>query len=153
MCVSVDNAEPCLQELRVKQQQLLTVNFSPSNTEVSTQQLHKAPLNLYYFSQSAVLVSVSPTSCILHSKDTEALEHQAAVLWLQAECNALLHLLAAPQEAAAVPGQLLPGSVAVLLFLSTAGEKLLHIVTKTNLRGGRAVSLGSVQQSHLLQIT
>jgi len=66
----------------------------------------------------------------------EAALHQLAVLRLQAEGDALLHLLAAPQEPAAVPGQLLPRATPVLLvlLLATAGKELFHVVTETNLR-------------------
>lgn len=76
-----------------------------------------------------------PASGILDVEEGEALERQAAVLRLQAEGDALLHLLTAPHEPAAVPGQLLPGAPAVLLPLTAAGKELLHLVTETNLTG------------------
>lgn len=63
----------------------------------------------------------------------EAAVHLPPVLRLQAEGDALLHLLTAPQESAAVPGELLPRPVAVLVLLAAAGEELLDIVTETNL--------------------
>lgn len=63
----------------------------------------------------------------------EAAGHPSPVLRLQAEGDALLHLLTAPQESAAVPGELLPRPVTVLILLATAGEELLDNVTETNL--------------------
>lgn len=85
-----------------------------------------------------------PSSVVLDVEDSEAAGHQAAVLWLQTVGDALLHLLTASQEPAAVPGQLLPGAPPVLLLLATAGEELLHVVTETNLMGRRRVRTGSV---------
>lgn len=61
------------------------------------------------------------------------LVYAAAVLRLQAVSDALFHLLAAPQEAAAISGKLLPWAPPVLLLLPTAGEEFLYIVTETNL--------------------
>lgn len=65
------------------------------------------------------------------------------MLRLQAEGDALLHLLTASLEPAAVPGQLLPGAPAVLLPLAAAGKELLHIVTETNLFSGGAAAGGA----------
>lgn len=69
----------------------------------------------------------------LSVEDDQPLVNQAAVPRLQAVRDALFHFLAATQEAAAVSGQFLPGPPPVFLFLATAGEKLLHVFTETNL--------------------
>lgn len=76
-----------------------------------------------------------PPLGVLDAVDSEAAVHQAAVLRLQAVGDALLYLVAAAQESAAVSSKLLPGAPAVLLLLTTAGKELLHIITETNLFG------------------
>lgn len=89
-----------------------------------------APLTAFFPSCDMWCTVWSASSGVL---DGEAAVHLAAVLRLQAVGDAELHLLAAPQEAASVPGQLLPGAPPVLLLLATAGEELLHVVTETHL--------------------
>lgn len=58
-------------------------------------------------------------------------QHLPAVPRLQAVGDVLLHLLATPQEPAAVAGQLLPGAPPVL----STDEHLVHVLTETHLRG------------------
>lgn len=74
--------------------------------------------------------------------------HAPAVLRLKAVSDALFHLLAAPQEAAAISGKFLPRAPPVLLLLPTAGKEFLHIVTETNLteKRGRKRQLGNTKK-------
>lgn len=74
--------------------------------------------------------------------------HAPAVLRLKAVSDALFHLLAAPQEAAAISGKFLPRAPPVLL-LPTVGKEFLHIVTETNLmekRGRKRHQLGNTKK-------
>ena len=78
------------------------------------------------------------------------------VLRLQAVGDASLHLLAAPQEPAAVPGQLFPGATPVLLLLFTAaGKELLHAVAEPNLTGREESNRPSLlsQTEHVPMVT
>lgn len=125
--------------------QVSTSRFSPSLRDVSWRTSARPPKASWTWRTSA-----RPSSGVLDLEDVEdgeAAVDLAAVLRLQAVGDALLHLLAAAQEAAAVPSQLLPGTPPVLLLLTAAGEELLHIVTETNLTRRRRVWVGHTSAS------
>lgn len=71
-------------------------------------------------------------SSVVEAEPGEAVVHLAAVLRLQTVGNGLLHLPAASQEPASVPCKLLPWATPILLLIAIE-EKLIHVVTETNL--------------------
>lgn len=80
---------------------------------------------------------------------SETVVHHPAVLRLQTVGDALLHLLATPQEPAAITRKLLPRAAPVLFLLST-DDDLVYVLTETYLKGRPQVTSNSAALLKLL---